>query len=134
MSARRGPLLSTSEPPNRASARAALDPTRPACSHVGHHHRGPPASDQPANTRWFRRRATVTAAAAHMTPRGTARSGARGWVQQRQQVPAWSPRRWQPSRARPATPALDTLARKAAVARSSSVGRAGSARPQPLSR
>jgi hypothetical protein len=47
----------------------APDPARPACSHVGHCHRGPPASDQPAHSRWLCCRATAAATAAPWRPR-----------------------------------------------------------------
>jgi hypothetical protein len=121
------PLVGQSHSPS------APDPVRPAHSHVGHRHRGPPASDQPALARWFRRCATVAATVAPWRP-GEPQDRACGWDQQRQQVPAWSPRWRQPPCARPATPALDPPARKAAVARSASAARVGSARPQLLPR
>jgi hypothetical protein len=84
------------------------DPARPARSHVGHRRRGPPASDQPVHARWFRRRATVAAAAAH---------GARG------------DREIGRSRTGPAA-----AAGSCTVATPVAAARAGSARPQPLPR
>jgi hypothetical protein len=96
--------MSTSEPPSRASTRAAPcprrlvwpgvdqsrapsapDPARPTRSHVSHRRRIPPVSDQPAHARWFCRRATATTP---WCPWGTARSSTCGRDQQRQHVPA----------------------------------------------
>jgi hypothetical protein len=105
----------------QSHALSAPDLARPARSHVGHHRRGPLASDQPSHACWFRCRGTIAGDAApwrlgeprdHAHVDGTSSSRRRRALGQRHL-------RW---------------VRTAAVSHSASATHTGSTRPQQLSR